>query len=120
VAASPETFQGQQLTLSGQMFTDFQHGAGIAGADCLRSFVRFGRAADPVGGRAFYEAWRVSSSCPRDTLFLTVSGRIERQEISGIQRWVLVPSEYSEIRRVEGSNCPITIREYQQQLERNE
>jgi hypothetical protein len=121
VVRSTEAFEGQTVTLSGQLFSDFHHGSGITDIGCLDDHMPLGISQpNLIGNREFFEAWRVSASCPSDTLFFTVTGRIERQDYQGHSYLALAASEFSNMHRREGSDCPLTIREYQEQLERNE
>lgn len=70
-----------------------------------------------VGGRQFYEAWRASAWCPEDTLYFTVTGIMRPTEDRGRSFLALYTSEFRDLRRAAGSECPVTLEELYQRME---
>lgn len=109
VAENTGAFEGQTLTLSGQLKSDFQHWSAITDEACPDTWVLLGRTGPGVEmAEDFSEAAWVSRVCPGDPLLFTVTGRIERQQIYWQDRLALTVTGVSDVRHAPGSQCPMT------------
>lgn len=118
IAANAEAHAGESLTLEGRLFSDFQHASGISSPACPDQVLIFGRwLPDAQGEREFFEAWRVSASCPEDDLLLTATGRIESVERQGRRYSALALAKIEPLRREPGSTCPLTLQEAYERME---
>jgi hypothetical protein len=116
VAMHPESYADQEVLLRGHLVSDFHHAAFISDTACPDDGIMLGFSdADVIGGESFDAAVYITGTCIADGLYFTVRGRIERQHVWHLDRWVVAASEFSDIRRQEGSTCPLTMREFVEQ-----
>lgn len=117
VEADMAAYAGQTLTLSGHLVTDFHHGYGLAAEACPDAYLPLGRETrDAVGKRAFFEAWQVGRSCPTDPLRVTVIGNVGSVEVDGRTYPIFITSEYRDIHRAPGSQCPMTYEQLEARM----
>jgi hypothetical protein len=118
-AANLEAYEGREV-VRGRLSSDFVHASLIVDPACPNAGIMLGRSMPGVMGRQEWdEAWMATSRC-REELMFTVRGRIERQHVVGMERIVLAAQAFSDLRRDQGSTCPMTLRELHERLDRSQ